>query len=148
MRAPYTQVLANIFYDQLTCVLRNVGTYGVAEADVGVAELRFDMTSPAMGRAESNPIGNRGYNPPSLLSMSIGAPYLHSGQVRTLEALLSEDFAAHHQALETGFLSADDPARDEHVADLVQFILSIDEDTEAFAVPELGPSGGVLCQAP
>ena len=148
MRAPYDQVLANIFYDQLTCVLRDVGTYGVAEADVGVAELRFDMVSPAMGAAESNPIGNRGYNPPSLLGMSIGAPYLHSGQVRTLEALLSDDFAGHHQALSSGFLSADDPQRAEHVAELVQFILSIDEDAETFAIPELGPKGGVLCKPP
>jgi mono/diheme cytochrome c family protein len=148
MRAPYDQVLATIFYDQLTCALRNVGTYGIAEPGVGVAELRFDMTSPAQGKEDTNPIGTVGYNPPSLLSMSIGAPYLHSGQVRTLEALLADAFNKHHQALAPTFLKADAANRAEQLSELVQFILAIDEDMEPFAIPALGPKGGVLCKAP
>src|SRR5439155_1854466 len=70
------------FFDQITCALRPVGTYNVAEPEVGVAEVRSDMATPSQG-ADTN--GN-GFNPPPLLAVSLGAPYLHSGQVRTLEA--------------------------------------------------------------
>jgi len=34
------------------------------------------------------------------------------------------------------------------VSALVQFILSIDNDTETIAIPPLGPQGGVLCAKP
>jgi len=37
--------------DQLQCMIRPVGTFGVAPAAVGVAELRADMVTVAQGDA-------------------------------------------------------------------------------------------------
>lgn len=129
-------------FDTLLCVLRPVGTYGVAEPEVGILEVRSkDMITPAMG----NDPDVKGFNIPSLLNVGANAPYFHGGQARTLEAVFSDIFKGHHQALNPTFLAADDPNRKEKVAQLIQFLLSIDEDTEVIATPPLGPDGGVLC---
>jgi mono/diheme cytochrome c family protein len=128
-------------FDQLVCVLRPVGTFGVAESAVGVAELRRDMVAKGQG---DEPDG-RGFNPPSLLSASVGAPYFHAGQVRTLEGLLESPFDAHREALKTGFLAAGSPNREANVAALVAFLLSIDEDAQPIAEPALGSTGGSFC---
>jgi hypothetical protein len=128
-------------FDQLVCALRPVGTFGVAEPAVGVAELRRDMATPAQG---NEPEG-RGYNVPSLLAASVGAPYLHAGQVRTLEGLLDAPFAGHREALRAGFLAEGTPDRAARVAELVAYVLSIDEETPTIAEPALGPAGGSLC---
>jgi cytochrome c peroxidase len=149
MRSDISDPMAAAAFDQLTCVIRNVGTFGVAEPGVGVAELRFDMTSPAQGSAATNPVtGTAGYNPPSLLSANVGAPYFHSGQARTLEAAFSDIFKGHHQALSPTFLQADDPQRAQKLEALIQFLLAIDGDMETAAIPPLGPQGGVLCKTP
>ncbi len=132
---------ANGGLDAIVCALRPVGTFGVAEPGVGVAELRQDMAAPAQG----NEADGKGYNVPSLLSMTVGAPYFHAGQVRTLEALLASPFDAHREALATGFLAPGSPDRDAKVAALVQFLLSIDEDQAPVALPALGPTGGTFC---
>jgi len=131
-------------FDQLLCAVRPVGTFGVAEAAVGVAEVRRDMTTKAQG----DELDGKGFNPPSLLSMTVGAPYLHAGQVRTLEALLSATFKAHREALSPGFLAEGSAGRDEKVAALVSFLLAIDEDEAPVAIPALGPKGGDFCKAP
>ena len=128
-------------FDQIVCALRPVDTYGKAEAAVGVAELRRDMATPGQG----NEAEGKGFNVPSLLSMSVGAPYLHAGQVRTLEALLDSPFEAHREALKSGFLAPGSANRDANVAALVEFILSIDEDAQPVAEPALGPTGGSFC---
>ncbi len=128
-------------FDSLTCALRNVGTFGVAEAKVGVAEVRKDMVTAAQG----NETDGKGYNPPSLLGANMGAPYLHAGQARTLEALLSTTFAAHYQALAPTFLADGDTDRAAKTAALVQYLLSIDEDAKTVAIPALGPTGGSFC---
>jgi hypothetical protein len=134
-------------FDQIQCVIRPVDTFNVAEAGVGIAELRADMVTRAQG--DGNPAGEgRGYNPPSLLGVGSGAPYLHAGNARTLEALFSPTFATHYDALAPNFLSESDPAAvADKVSNLVQFLLSIDEDTEVVTIPEPGPSGGSLCPA-
>jgi YVTN family beta-propeller protein len=131
--------------DAILCVLRSVGTFNVAEADVGIAELRADMTTRAQG--DGNPAGEgRGYNVPSLLGASAGAPYLHAGNARTLEALFSDTFALHHQALSANFLTETDAAtRSKLIGQLVQYLLSIDEQTAYPGVPGTGASGGSLC---
>jgi cytochrome c peroxidase len=131
-------------FDQITCAIRPVGTFGVAEPEVGVVELRSDGVTAAQG----NELDGKGYNVPSLLGMATGAPYLHAGQVRTLEALFGEPFAQHFRAINPAFLAASDPQRAEKVSQLVQFILSIDNDAPTIAVPPLGPQGGVLCAKP
>ncbi|HKQ69927.1 MAG TPA: hypothetical protein VJT73_11340, partial [Polyangiaceae bacterium] len=130
--------------DALTCMLRQVGTFNVAEAGVGIAELRRNMVAPAQGNEDTG----KGYNVPGLLGLSVGAPYFHAGNARTLEAVLSDAFAAHHAALSPGFLAATDPDAAAKRAALIQFILSIDEDTAPIDIPALGPAGGIFCAAP
>ncbi|MEO7097013.1 MAG: hypothetical protein ABI175_27385, partial [Polyangiales bacterium] len=100
-----------------------------------------DMITPSMG----NDPDVKGFNIPSLLNVGANAPYFHGGNARTLEALLSDLFKGHHQALNSKFLEAGDPDRAAKVQNLIQFLLSIDEDTEIIATPPLGPDGGVLC---
>jgi YVTN family beta-propeller protein len=132
-------------FDQILCAIRPVGTFNVAEPGAGIAELRADMTTIAQG--DGNPAGEgRGYNPPSLLGMASGAPYLHGGQARSLEGLFGPAFHEHARALAPNFLRESDPKQvNQQIADLVQYLLSIDEDTEPLAIPAAGASGGLLC---
>jgi hypothetical protein len=105
------------------CNLRNVGTF---EAAGGAPETRANG-QPAQGR--------RGFNVPSLLGLSLGAPYFHNGGPVDLDTLLT-DFDAHTQAGNPNFL----PTAEQR-ADLVAFLLSIDETTAPFAIE----AGTVLC---
>ena len=132
-------------FDQILCVLRPVGTFNIAEEGVGIAELRADMTTVAQG--DGNPAGEgRGFNVPSLLGLASGAPYLHAGNARTLEALFNDRFAQHHQALSANFLTETDrDERERLISSLVQFLLSIDESTAYPGLPGTGSSGGSLC---
>lgn len=134
----------NAANDQLLCSIRNVGTFDVAEANLGISELRADMSTPAQGNAADA----KGYNPPSLFGMSVGAPYFHNGGARTLEAAFGQIFGAHHRALSENFLQ-DDASGAKRKA-LIQFLLSIDEGAQTFAIPAAGgaAAGGVLCKAP
>lgn len=94
----------NTGVDSLLCAFRQVTTFGVSEVDVGVVasnELRQDMVTGAQGV--------NGFSPPSLLGVSVGAPFLHAGNARTLEALFSETFLTHHRALSANFLTARTP---------------------------------------
>ena len=131
--------------DQILCAIRPVGTFNVAEAGAGIAELRADMKTVAQG--DGNPAGEgRGYNPPSLLGMATGAPYLHAGNARTLEGLFSETFKQHYTALAPNFLEeTKDGHVDQQIADLIQYLLFIDETTKTVAIPAAGASGGSLC---
>lgn len=130
-------------WDSLTCLLRNVGTFGLTEPGVGVVELRRNMTAKAQGDGST---AGAGYNVPSLTSTAVSAPYLHAGQARTLEAVLSPPFEAHYQAINKSFLTGGDAAAKR--AALVEFLLSIDEDTPKVALPALGPDGGDFCRTP
>lgn len=127
--------------DSMICELRPVGTFGVAESNVGIAEFRQDMATPSQG----NETDGKGYNVPSLLGVSVGAPYLHAGQARTLEALFSSPFDAHREALKSGFLAPGSADHDTKLAALIEFLLSIDEGTDSIAIPALGPTGGDFC---
>jgi YVTN family beta-propeller protein len=132
-------------FDQIQCTIRPVDTFNVAEPGVGIAELRADMKTVAQG--DGNPAGEgRGFNSPSLLGVGVGAPYMHAGNARTLEALFGETFEGHHQSLAPNFLTESDPAvRQKYIEQLVQFLLSIDEDKPYLDIPEPGPKGGELC---
>jgi YVTN family beta-propeller protein len=131
--------------DQILCAIRPVGTFNVAEPGAGIAEVRQDMKTLAQG--DGNPAGEgRGYNPPSLLGMAAGAPYLHGGSARTLEGLFGDTFKVHARALAPNFLAENDPDYvDGQIKDLVQYLLSVDEDTPPLDIPEPGASGGSLC---
>jgi cytochrome c peroxidase len=103
------------------------------------------MKTAAQG--DGDPAGEgRGYNVPSLLGVSTGAPYLHGGNARTLEALFSSTFATHAHALAPNFLT-DTEEKDVQakVSALVQYLLSIDEASEYPGIPDPGGSGGSLC---
>lgn len=123
--------------DQLACALRTVGTFaagrGVAPTGVDVLEVRANglgaTTAPMTAAAQ----GATGFAPPSLVGLAASAPYLHAGQARTLEELLTATFRAHHQAFNGAFLAAEDPAR---VRRLVAFLLSLDDRATPVAVPD------------
>jgi YVTN family beta-propeller protein len=136
-------------FDQIVCALRNVGTFGVAEAAVATNGL-FPEIRANGAPAQGNQAHGNGYNPPSLLAANIGAPYLHHGGVRTLEALFAEDpkFSAHYRALSPNFLKETGPARQDKVNALVAYLLYVDEHAPSIAAPALGPQGGDFCKAP
>ena len=129
-------------FDQLQCILRPVGTFGTGDAEVSVAEVRVDMSTKAQG----DEADGKGYNPPSLLGLATGAPFFHAGNARSLEGVFSSTFATHMKALSPNFL--DDDASGAKKAQLIQFLLSIDEDTATVAVPSAGATGGNFCAAP
>jgi YVTN family beta-propeller protein len=127
--------------EQLQCILRPVGTFGVGPAEVGVAEVRADMTTPAQGAADTG----RGFNPPSLLGLQAGAPFFHAGNARTLEELLDDTlFASHHRSAVASVFSPDETEKRQ----LIAFLLSVDETTDAEPIPAKGASGGDLCFFP
>ncbi|MEP7124534.1 MAG: beta-propeller fold lactonase family protein [Byssovorax sp.] len=132
--------------EQMQCILRPVGTIGpvmagvpvgISDPMINVLELRQDMVTGAQGAAATG----RGFNPPSLLGMSVGAPYYHAGNARTLEEVFSGQFLKHHQSAVANVFSPDATA----VKQLVAYILSIDEDEAPFAIPAKGNTGGDLC---
>ncbi len=130
--------------DTIQCALRSVGTFpamgtdGVAEPGVVLSELRADMSTPAQGAI--------GFNPPSLLGLSVGAPYYHGGNARTLEAAFDARFQAHHTGFSVNFLVGLPAAeRDTQVRQMTAYLLSIDEDTAPVAVPTTLGFNPVLC---
>lgn len=132
-------------FDQLRCILRPVGTFGVGEPEVGVTEVRADMSTAAQG----NEAEGKGYNPPSLLGLNAGGPFLHAGNVRTLEAMFdpnSAAFATHYRSLSPNLLIGASAAADRDA--LIQFLISIDDDTAPFTIPAVGSTGGNFCSAP
>jgi YVTN family beta-propeller protein len=154
------KLVINAGGESVQCVQRNVGTFKLAEPGVGIAEVRGNnMTDIAQGGGvalrpnadgDNNPANDPkagiGYNVPSLLGLGAGAPFMHAGNARTLEAMLKETFSTHHQALAPNFLLESDPKAVERQVDaLVQYLLSIDEDTPTQALPTPGAQGGALC---
>ncbi|MFO0734479.1 MAG: hypothetical protein U0270_01300 [Labilithrix sp.] len=135
---------ANGGLDQIQCILRPVGTFGVSDGKAGFAELRADMKAVAQG----NEADGKGYNPPSLLGAATGAPFLHAGGALTLESLFSDGFKAHHTALSASFLDSYDGQRAQKIDWLVQYLLSIDEGQATYPVPAAGAKGGNFCVAP
>jgi DNA-binding beta-propeller fold protein YncE/mono/diheme cytochrome c family protein len=129
--------------DQIRCVLRDVGTFPAQAAGRnvaavtpvgarGVMEVRQDGTTLAQGQM--------GFNIPTLFGLSLGAPYFHAGNARTLEeAFDSKTFAQHHQALSADFLMPG--ASPDSIRDLVTFLLSIDESTPLEPLPTVDPAG-------
>ncbi len=132
-------------FDSIQCALRPVGTFNVADDIAGIAELRQDMVTPGQG----NEAIGKGFNSPSLMSVSLGAPYLHGGNATSLESLFSPTFKDHYGALAPNFLADADPAvRAQRVQELVHFLLSIDENAETVAIPRAGAQGGDFCALP
>jgi len=143
--------------DQILCVLRPVGTFGVAEPAAGIAELRVDMKTTAQGGGDAASNGDgRGYNPPALLNAVTGAPYFHAGNALTLESLFSATdgkgnnvFSGHYSALSPNFLTDTDPTVVKtKIDEIVAFLLSIDGSTTPATIPPVGGGGGDFCAFP
>ncbi len=106
-----------------SCVVRKVGTFDADGADGrGADEIR--QNGPAAQ-------GVDGFNVPSLLGVSLGAPYLHNGAAESLEQLLDPagEFVTHLRAGNQVFSPSDD-----ELADLVAFLRAIDDDTATFEI--------------
>jgi DNA-binding beta-propeller fold protein YncE len=101
--------------ERVVCVVRNVGTFGKQ----GDPVLTDAIEVNALG---ARALGRGGYNIPSLYGLSTSAPYLHHGQARSLEELLTDPaWLDHLQAAEPAF--APDATE---VSQLVSYLLAID----------------------
>ncbi len=120
----------NVGPERIACAVRSVGTFDAANA----LEKKADNTQAQ---------GAKGFNPPSLLGLATSAPYLHHGEAKTLIDLFSPKYSLHHQAAAANFLVGL-PSSQEDVAkraDLVAFLLSIDDSTAPFPIP----AGADIC---
>jgi YVTN family beta-propeller protein len=109
---------------QMACVLRKVDTFGALDpADNPTLETKQDETG-AQGNFS-------GYNVPSLYGLSVGAPYLHHGQAKTLTELFTDArWGKHLTAGNANFtLSGTDKVN------LENFLFSIDAKTPEIALP-------------
>jgi cytochrome c553 len=129
--------------NQLACVIRNTGTFGVPgdAAATDALELKNDPAKLVGPRSQ----GRLGYNAPSLYGLSLGAPYLHHGGAHTLAELFDDPkWKQHAEAGSAVWLhqgTADDIAARKR--DLINFLLSIDATT---AVQDI-PAGFDACPA-
>jgi YVTN family beta-propeller protein len=127
---------AQIPIAQISCSLRNVGTFGVPGDSAKTDELERRPFQGSLARAE----GRAGYNVPSLYGLALGAPYLHHGQSPSLNDLLTNPaWQFHTNAGNANFsLTLQDSSK---VNDLVAFLLSIDAATPEIGVPTDAGSG-------
>jgi hypothetical protein len=124
--------------DQLLCALRDVGTFpsqgpaGSAPNFLGIApagqspplEYRQDGTSLAQGKD--------GFAVPSLFGLAAGAPFFHAGNAQTLEEMFDAAFTQHLNSGVTGGAAAE--LSKEERSTLIEFLLSLDSETETLAV--------------
>ena len=121
---------------EVACVLRNVGTFGLLGDDQATRAIEKRLFQGAAVSAE----GRAGYNVPSLYGLALGAPYLHHGQAPDLAALLSDQrwrFHTNAGNANMSVLLADQGK----AADLIAFLLSIDEAEPEIDVPTDPGSG-------
>ncbi len=110
--------------NEVACVLRNVGTFGIPRATAATDALEKKADG---SRAE----GRGGFNVPSLYGLAVGAPYFHHGQAKTLEEIIGDPkWLTHLRAGNSGFTPT---TRDGQ--DLVNFLLSIDAATVEQPIP-------------
>lgn len=113
--------------EEVACVIRNVGTFGVPGDDAATAALEVRVNA---ARAQ----GAGGFNVPSLYGLQVGAPYLHHGQARTLEELFNDPrWQAHLTAANPVFLTTGDAEQQKR--DLIAYLLSIDATTPEQPLP-------------
>lgn len=131
--APFRTGALDPVNDQITCVLRNVGTWaagaGVTAQGVTLAEVRTNMTTASQGA--------NGFNIPSLWGVAHSAPYFHGGNARTLEEALGPTFDAHARAFNGTFLAGTNRAT--VVRQLVAYLLTLDPRAAVVPVPDTVP---------
>jgi len=110
---------------QVSCVLRNVGTFGDPD-NPGLTTLleikNGNSTQIAQGSVN-------GYNVPNLLGVALSAPYFHHGLAKTLDELLTDPSWSDHLTRANPAFALQGAGE---VEDLKNFLLSIDEGTPAF----------------
>jgi hypothetical protein len=117
--------------EQVSCVIRNVQTFGPAALE--------KKDSGALAQ------GTQGYNVPSLYGMSLGAPYLHNGAARTLQDLFDNPALQNHILAGNPWWISRQSNAWRAKADLIAFILSIDPWQAEQAIPagfDACPSAG------
>jgi YVTN family beta-propeller protein len=102
---------------EVSCVIRNTETFGSAELE--------------KNENGTTAVGAKGYNIPSLYGLAVGAPYLHHGGAKTLDALLSEAAWQKHTEAGAGNFAPNATER----AQLIAFLLSIDATTTEIDPP-------------
>jgi 40-residue YVTN family beta-propeller repeat len=112
-----TEIIVN---GQLERFLRKVGTFNPAAFN----ELRAQAATQAANLPAN---GADGFNIPSLFSVFAGAPYLHSGEAPTLEAVLEN---VTHRSAGTG--GVDTLTNPNDRVKVVTFLKSIDSNTTPF----------------
>ncbi len=110
---PITDI-ALIARGQIIGQLTNVGTFNATDKN----EVRANAKPP---------LGADGFVPPSLLGVSMSAPYFHNGAAASLDAVFSDTFAQHRAAGTGGIDGLTNP---EDIRKLVKFLISIDASTE------------------
>jgi YVTN family beta-propeller protein len=116
---------------QPPCTLRNVGTFGVPNDTVLTDALEVRPFNGMLVRSE----GRGGYNVPSLYGLALGAPYLHHGQAKTLEDLLTDTKWQFHTNAGNGNFSVQLAMDAKSVPDLKTYLLSIDAAAAEVNVP-------------
>lgn len=120
---------APIGLDQVACVLRKVGTFGIP-GDAAATDA-LEVKANGIDRAQ----GAGGFNIPSLYGLAMGAPYLHHGQARSLaELFIDPKWEQHRTAGNANFLVGDNA--DQDLTDLINFLCSIDATIPEQNVPD------------
>ena len=103
-------------------LLDNVGTFNAASA----IELRGAAAVAGQTTQGFAPFGAVGFNTPSLLGLSLSAPYLHDGSALTLD-----EVAARHQL--AGGQTISQKLTASELANVLELLRSIDDDTTPIA---------------
>jgi YVTN family beta-propeller protein len=112
---------------QIACVLRKLDTFGaLVSADTAALEKKQGNVDAAQGQFS-------GYNVPSLYGLSVGAPYFHHGQAKTLSDVLGDPRWAIHLVSGNPVFSLTPQKQ----SDLENFLRSIDASTA-----EIAPTSG------
>jgi YVTN family beta-propeller protein len=112
---------------QIACVLRKLDTFGaLLPADTATLEKKQGNVDAAQGQFS-------GYNVPSLYGLSVGAPYFHHGQAKTLSDVLGDPRWAIHLVSGNPVFSLTAQKQ----TDLENFLRSIDASTA-----EIAPTSG------
>jgi YVTN family beta-propeller protein len=99
--------------------LDSVGTFNAANP----LELRGAAAVAGQSTQGFAAFGAAGFNSPSLLGLSLSAPYLHDGSAQTLEDVMRRHLLGNGQSIEATLSG-------QQLSDVLSFIRSIDEQTQ------------------
>ncbi len=122
---------------QVSCVLRRVGSFGIA-GDTTSTDSLERKGAPGFGRAQGE---FAGYNIPSLYGLSVAGPLLHHGQAKTLDELFGDARFTAHRLAGNPVFNGGDPLTGQGLTDMKNFLFSID----ANKTEESAPGGSDLC---